>query len=392
MNFGAMQPRFSKRNRRSRNQRRARCQPWAGPLVLTLFIGVVFGLSSLGLPAASHPSRGLWVGEVILTNVNEVSVAVNAQNVVVAPDPNLPTPTADAAHLRIILHVDANGQVRLLRSVAVINNSTSSVPNIALVTDESLYPNFGGIARRVSAVAFDFGDLKAYAAVTNVAGKVAAAAAAAAANSQVALSNIQSAALMAMTNAVAYAATNTALPSSTGYVAYVASAIFKSAAANAALEAARAAFAVSRTVGVVFQDVANAASSAALKALTAAFTEADTLTLNEVPLSGNLQAGNSVSGTFYLGAYHRNNPFRHRRHPDHTAGYNIIRTIQLEVAPPPAGGSFEPGGYGVDRLRGTYREELHGLHKPLGPDRNIGLKTAGGFVLNRLSLVDTLNH
>ena len=62
------------------------------------------------------------------------------------------------------------------------------------------------------------------------------------------------------------------------------------------------------------------------------------------------------------------------------------------MAAPPAGGSFEPGGYGVDRLQGIYKEEIHGLHKPLGPDRNLGLKTAGGFVLNRLSMVDRLNQ
>ena len=88
-------------------------------------------LSAVTLQAAPHPSRGLWVGEVTLTNVNEVSVAVNAQNVVVAPDPNVATPTADAAHLRLILHVDGDGQVRLLRSVAVINKSTNDTPDVA---------------------------------------------------------------------------------------------------------------------------------------------------------------------------------------------------------------------------------------------------------------------
>ncbi len=348
-------------------------------------------LSAVALEAAPHPSRGLWVGEVTLTNVNEVSVAVNAQNVVVAPDPNVPTPTADAAHLRLILHVDADGQVRLLRSVAVINQSTNDTPNPALVTDESLYPNSRGIARRISAVAFDFGEFKAYLALSNVA-QVVASAATTVANGHGSSNAIYAAALAGMSNAVVYAATNTVLPSSPGYTAYVTAPAFRAAATSAALEATRAAYPISTKPGVVFQEIANAASSAALKALTAAFAEADTLNLNQVELGGSLQAGGSVGGTFYLGAFHRNNPFRHRRHPDHTAGYSIIRTIQLEVALPPAGGSFEPGGYGVDRLQGIYKEEIHGLHKPLGPDRNIGLKTAGSFVLNRLSMVDRLNQ
>src|SRR5437870_4609446 len=53
---------------------------------------------------SASPSRGLWVGEIVLTNVNEVTTAVNAQNVLVSPNPTNTTPTASAAHLRLILH------------------------------------------------------------------------------------------------------------------------------------------------------------------------------------------------------------------------------------------------------------------------------------------------
>ena len=49
---------------------------------------------------------------------------------------------------------------------------------------------------------------------------------------------------------------------------------------------------------------------------------------------------------------------------------------------------------GVDKITGTYREEILGLHKPLGPQPDtspIGLKVEGTLELNRISLIDTLN-
>jgi hypothetical protein len=45
----------------------------------------------------------------------------------------------------------------------------------------------------------------------------------------------------------------------------------------------------------------------------------------------------------------------------------------------------------VDEISGTYAEEIFGLHKPLGPSKNIGLKVAGSFKLHRISLIDALN-
>ena len=62
----------------------------------------------------------------MLTKVNETVVGINAANQVAAPDPSVTTPTADKASLRLILHVDGGGQVRLLKSVAVFNRDTNS--------------------------------------------------------------------------------------------------------------------------------------------------------------------------------------------------------------------------------------------------------------------------
>lgn len=349
----------------------------------------LFALSVLAA-LAQHPSRGLWVGEVTLTNVNEVSVAVNAQNVVVAPNPTNATPTSSAAHLRLILHVDGGGQVRLLKAVAVINKSTNEVPDIALVTDESLYPLFPSAAKRIASAVFDFGDLRAYQAVTNVASAVAGAAAGAA-GSPPSSNSIYSAAVTA-----AYrAATNAALPGgqvSTNYAGFVASTAFKVAATNAALAATRAAFETASATGSTLLEIRNAASSAALQALGSLLAASDAFVLSTVEMQGSLTPGGALNGQFFLGARHPTNPFRHFRHPDHTVGYNLVRSVRLDVSPPPSGSAFEPGGFGVDRLQGAYREEIHGLHKPLGPNRNVGLRAEGAFVLNRLSLVDTLNR
>ncbi|MEY4918305.1 MAG: hypothetical protein RL616_2218, partial [Verrucomicrobiota bacterium] len=117
-------------------------------------------LASLALPivAAASSTAGLWVGEVTLINVNETVVGFNAANEIVAPDPAVATPVKSPAHLRILLHMDGNGQVRLLKNVAVLDKSTNQTPDLALVTDESLYGNFSSAGKRFSAVAYDFGD------------------------------------------------------------------------------------------------------------------------------------------------------------------------------------------------------------------------------------------
>src|SRR6185503_17995407 len=124
-------------------------------------ICVLLSAGVASAPAAEHPSRGLWVGEAILNKVNEVSVGINAANQSVAPNPNLPTPTADNASLRLILHVDGQGQVRLLKSVAALNSSTNDPTVIALVTDDTLYPNFRGNGKRIASAAYDFGEGRA---------------------------------------------------------------------------------------------------------------------------------------------------------------------------------------------------------------------------------------
>lgn len=136
--------------------------------------------ASLSLHAESNPYKGLWVGEVVLGKVNEVTVPLDAQNIPRAPDPNVPTPTFDAANLRLIVHVDSMGRASLLKQVAILSRKPDTLKtesDMALVTDERLYGAFPPqAATRISSVVFDFGDAKATAAVDQLVERAAAAA------------------------------------------------------------------------------------------------------------------------------------------------------------------------------------------------------------------------
>jgi len=138
----------------------------------------------------------------------------------------------------------------------------------------------------------------------------------------------------------------------------------------------------------------NVAEAAALKALTlvGAFRTADAAVINEVPMNGSVAAGTALTGTVFLGANHPTNPFRHRMHPDHGVGYPITRALKIQFDSASGTNAFQTAGFGVDRLSGTYREEISGLHKPLGPNQDIGLITQGFIKIDRISLVDTLNR
>lgn len=157
--------------------------------------------------------------------------------------------------------------------------------------------------------------------------------------------------------------------------------------------------------------IASDAAADALRAGTVnAFSKAAVANRRELPLQGEFGAGvgdprfsyhikkdrlaplapAELSGEMFLPAGHPTNPFRHRRHPDHKYGYDLTRRIRLDFDPGPAG-SMERGGYGVSRISGVYREEISGLHKPLGQNKDLGLRVEGRFELNRISLIDALN-
>ncbi len=195
------------------------------------------------------------------------------------------------------------------------------------------------------------------------------------------------------------------------YNEFVASAGFKNSPATAAQAAAEAA--VSHRVNDALytaQSIENAARVGADQALRAVYSAAARAIRTELPLTGAFGPGRgdprfrydiksqnlpplgaaALEGTLHLPASHPTNPFRHRRHPDHTVGFDILRKLRLDFD----GSSSDPlvrAGFGVDRITGTYREEVFGLHKPLGPNKDTGLRVEGKFELNRISLIDTVN-
>lgn len=112
-----------------------------------------------------NPLAGLWVGSATINGVSEVnSTSTN------------PTPTKSEMNLRLLIHVAANGQARLLKEVIQMwrngtytNNANgdrvADTPGeYVLLTDDTLIPQFGGavlrdgaaVGRRISTVGYDF--------------------------------------------------------------------------------------------------------------------------------------------------------------------------------------------------------------------------------------------
>ena len=107
---------------------------------------------------------GLWLGQIEINKVNEVGSKI---------DTSTPTDTPNHFDMRIVLHVDAQNVVRLLRDVTImqkpysVENADGTVTDMVrrvLITDDSLLPDYEGIVRRdgkltgvrLGSLAFDF--------------------------------------------------------------------------------------------------------------------------------------------------------------------------------------------------------------------------------------------
>jgi len=112
--------------------------------------------------ARAQDTKGLWIGQIIITNVNEVQKAINGAS-------EETTPTRSTANLRVLLHVNALDQVRLLKDVTVMETpqdlgNTNSPKQMVLVTDPQRLSEFQGVATRFGkkaglrygSVSFDF--------------------------------------------------------------------------------------------------------------------------------------------------------------------------------------------------------------------------------------------
>jgi hypothetical protein len=118
-----------------------------------------------GVPGV-HARAGLWVGSATIKAVSEPHSA----------NPATPTPAKSQLSLRLVIHVDANGQARLLKEVlqmwrdGTYTNDASGSQVVdrpgqyVLLTDDSLIPLFKGatvrdgesVGRRLSTIGYDF--------------------------------------------------------------------------------------------------------------------------------------------------------------------------------------------------------------------------------------------
>ncbi len=103
-----------------------------------------------------------------------------------------------------------------------------------------------------------------------------------------------------------------------------------------------------------------------------------------LPLLGGVGPGATCLGRINLAKDHPTNPYRHKYHPDHRSGFDLVRQLTLLFDGNPGDPWQEEPGYGVDRLTGTYRETLVGLHK-------IPLRVEGKVRLDRLNSVNVLD-
>lgn len=179
-----------------------------------------------------------------------------------------------------------------------------------------------------------------------------------------------------------------------GYDEFIVSDDFLASAERAAEAAAQAAVEERRDNSLYTSaSLLGAAKVAAVNALRTVYGAAARTVDSGIPLEGVFGSTNSVlKGTVFLPANHPTNPFRHRRHPDHTTGFDITRELEISFSSGSAD-PLSPIGFGVQQISGALKEEIHGLYKPLGTDPStpIGLISIGAFELQRISLIDTLN-
>jgi len=341
------------------------------------------GHYSSALADTTITNAGLWVGDIILQNVNETVSGIKADNSLYSPDPAVPTPVAAPAHMKIIFHVDRVGQVRLLKGVAMVNTNSpinQTGTNSTLICNPTHYQKYGNVSgSRITAVAFDFGDPSGESALNQIAD----AAANAAVNGQDPL-----VAATAMQNSL-----NSSITTNTpaAYSAFLQSTLFQNSASLAATAATSSLVGADADTQAIKLKIAT--SSAVVALLNAnLFTAADALTLYQVPMNGQIAPGGYLTNSIYLGADHPTNPFRHKFNPIHQHGYAITRALTINFDSASSSNAVGVAGFGVNVITGTYREEITGLHKRLGPNQNIGLITTGSIRLNRISPVDTLDQ
>jgi hypothetical protein len=385
--------------------------------------------------AAADPTNALATVRLAATNLQSASFygdtrgleLVNALLAAIAGGVSTPVRSATAQNVAASYADTADASQRFLAGVSFGTMITSAAATAATVATNS-GATLSGIRAAVESDVHvndaktealqlkipQYSDTRGSNAIAVVLGAIIQAAFANGTNSGATLSSVQLAAEQAGRDALAASVPRYAVSAQTptaDYNTFIASAEFL-ACARVAADAA-AAGAVSERANSSLYTLASlqgAARAAAINALQSVYSAAARAVRTELPLQGlfgpglgdprftwDIKQTNGVplgaaalTTTLYLPANHPTNPFRHRRHPDHVTGFDIRRNIRLDFDGSPTN-SLEHAGFGVDQITGTYREEIAGLHKPLGPLQTTGLKVEGRFELNRISLIDTLN-
>ena len=243
---------------------------------------------SSSTPAASS-FTGLWAGRITLNQVTSLGTAG-------APV----QPTSSQLPLDIYIHVDANGQARLVPRCILMQTKTASsdlAPTPVLVVNETRIPFFEGIQQRADGLRVGL--------------------------------RLETA--------------NFDLP--------------RDLSAASLSSSLRSSVATAHTPPIPPADVTDSDVAAyfSLGTRSSRPTDLPEQYLSALPLDGQLGVGKTVqtpdATPLILDPFHRSNPFRHAFHPQHGVGYPVTRrfSIRFDAAP------------GTSTLTGTYQETTSGL-------------------------------
>ncbi|MES2474665.1 MAG: hypothetical protein V4640_02710 [Verrucomicrobiota bacterium] len=286
-----------------------------------------------GVPASEV--TGLWVGEMIADSVT--SIVENG-----APS----RPSAGSAPMRVILHSDSSGQVRLLSQVTLMRTKTADpeiAPESVLVVDSARIPFFEGIKERngkrvgvrFDSIAYDMPrrfDTQSQQGMIN---------------------DPKFLALTTLSPALQTALAKDPSVRTPAEITLIAN-------STTAIDAAKA------TIPGLLPGYLLSSSIRPSK-----LTESYRLSL---PASGSIGRSQSVTAAINLDPFHRSNPFRHAYHQNLPKGPDVNRTLTL---------SFAGTQAVADRLKGSFTETIHGLIKS-------DLTVSGSIELRRISPVATL--
>ncbi len=279
---------------------------------------------------------GLWVGEVIFDSTTSI-----------VEDGAPVRPAAGTSPMRVILHSDAGGTVRLLSQVTLMQTKTADpelAPAPVLVVDPAKIPFFQGVKERngkkvglrIESVAYDMPRK---------------------------LDGVSQANLIEDPKFLTLTTLSAQLQAALGTDPSVRTQTQKNliASSTSAIDAAKT------TIPSLLPDYLLTSGGRPPK-----LAEVYSLT---APMTGAVGAGQTLASTLTLDPFHRSNPFRHAYHRDLAKGPQITRSLSIALdAEQPAAG----------RLRGTCTETLSGLIKS-------NLTLTGRVELRRVSTVDSLN-